>query len=136
MEKIKYYFNEDKKIVVAKMDKDAVKEALSNFYIKLGKGSEYNGLIVDETIIDNLVTPIVAKAICSENDIYDAHIGKIIAHEKLNIKLNSKKEKLVESLQGVYMSELMRLRIEFFKANKKHKEAKLAFKEMIEDIYK
>lgn len=109
MKEIQYFINEEKGIVVAKMTKDYVEEALMGIYEKIGKTSKYGGVIVDEKVFDKFVAPITAIATCSEDDAFDVEIGKAIARKKALVKLALKKAKLCWAIADIYNKETIRI---------------------------
>lgn len=109
MKEIQYFINEEKGIVVAKMTKDYVEEALMDIYEKIGKTSKYGGVIVDEKVYDKFVAPITAIATCSEDDAFDVEIGKAIARKKALAKLAIKKAKLCWAIADIYNRETIRI---------------------------
>ncbi len=109
MKEIQYFINEEKGIVVAKMTKDYVEEALMGIYEKIGKTSKYGGVIIDEKVYDKFVAPITAIATCSEDDAFDVEIGKAIARKKALTKLALKKAKLCWAIADIYNKETIRI---------------------------
>lgn len=109
MSEILYFVNEEKGVVVAKMTKDYVEEALMGIHEKIGKTSKYNGVIVDTRVYDKFTAPITAIATCSEDDAFDVEIGKAIARKKALAKLALKKAKLCWAIADVYNKETIRI---------------------------
>lgn len=109
MKEIQYFINEEKGIVVAKMTKDYVEEALMGIYEKIGKTSKYGGVIIDEKVYDKFVAPITAIATCSEDDAFDVEVGKAIARKKALTKLALKKAKLCWAIADIYNKETIRI---------------------------
>ena len=109
MKEIQYFINEEKGIVVAKMTKDYVEEALMGIYEKIGKTSKYGGVIIDEKVYDKFVAPITAIATCSEDDAFDVEIGKAIARKKALAKLALKKARLCWAIADIYNKETIRI---------------------------
>lgn len=109
MKEIQYFINEEKGIVVAKMTKDYIEEALMGIYEKIGKTSKYGGVIIDEKVYDKFVAPITAIATCSEDDAFDVEIGKAIARKKALAKLALKKAKLCWAIADIYNKETIRI---------------------------
>jgi hypothetical protein len=109
MKEIQYFINEEKGIIVAKMTKDYVEDALMDAYEKIGKTSKYGGVIVDEKVFSKFVAPITAIATCSEDDAFDVEIGKAIARKKALAKLAIKKAKLCWAIADIYNRETIRI---------------------------
>lgn len=109
MKEIQYFINEEKGIVVAKMTKDYVEEALMGIYEKIGKTSKYGGVIIDEKVYDKFVASITAIATCSEDDAFDVEVGKAIARKKALTKLALKKAKLCWAIADIYNRETIRI---------------------------
>lgn len=109
MKEIQYFINEEKGIVVAKMTKDYVEEALMGIHEKIGKTSKYDGVIVDGKVYNKFIAPITAIATCSEDDAFDVEIGKAIARKKALAKLALKKARLCWAIADIYNKETIRI---------------------------
>lgn len=127
MKNVKYFVNEEKGIVVAKLDKDAVEKELAEIYEKIGKTGKYLGVIVDLDLFKSLVTPITAKAVCAPGDVFVEEVGKAIARKKLFVKLAVKKTTLCWKIAKIYNDETSRL---ISIATKYDKEIKKAVEEV------
>lgn len=109
MKNVKYFVNEEKGVVVAKLDKDVVEKELAEVYEKIGKTGKYLGVIVDMDLFNSLVTPITAKAVCAPGDVFVEEVGKAIARKKLFAKLAVKKTALCWKIAKIYNEETSRI---------------------------
>lgn len=136
MDDIMYFANEEKGIVVAKMPKEKVEAMLEEFYNKIGKESKYGGFIFDKTVLMKFAQPIIAKAVCSESDVYDYNIGQEIARKKLLEKLALRKAKVCQEIARIYIKETARIcgmsTRYLYKAEKAEKEVSECIKKIFE----
>lgn len=124
MSEINYYVNEDKGIVVAKIDHKEVIRELEKCYNKCKLGSskiedffnisdfwEDKEIRKFRTKFDHTIT---AKATCHPEDTFDVNEGKRIARKKLLAKLDKKKLYILKIMEKECISVFSRILNERF----------------------
>lgn len=98
---VNYYINEEKRVVVCKVEPYA---ATSHFPWEIGKGLDYKQSMAKSffEMCGETNTTFVGKAICMEEDTFDVEFGKKLAYDKAMFKLfDAKKKFFMESIKDL-----------------------------------
>ena len=98
---VNYYINEEKRVVVCKVEPYA---ATSQFPWEITKGLDYKQSMAKSffEMCGETNTTFVGKAICMEEDTFDIEFGKKLAYDKAMFKLfDAKKRFFMESIKDL-----------------------------------
>lgn len=98
---VNYYINEEKRVVVCKVEPYTV---TSHFPWEIGKGLDYKQSMAKSffEMCGETNTTFVGKAICMEEDTFDVEFGKKLAYDKAMFKLfDAKKRFFMESIKDL-----------------------------------
>lgn len=98
---VNYYINEEKRVVVCKVEPYAT---TSQFPWEITKGLDYKQSMAKSffEMCGETNTTFVGKAICMEEDTFDVEFGKKLAYDKAMFKLfDAKKRFFMESIKDM-----------------------------------